>query len=399
VPSIITPHPTVLIEGRPLAPAREQEQTALVDALDEDLTPARNPISIHKLLVSTYRVAGFAILTFILIGLGSYLGGQLFFLGNRSWVAPTIVSPTDERVMQVSAQLAERASQRDRIVAERAAFVAQLNDARRVVSMNMEFQGAFRRALEADLAGRKSELRAVRSLVEHYRRARGEIERSNTAYAGMSRQRLKEEKAAGLIENDQYLSGSYQIAQIANANLSLTEKEVQLKERADSLARGTEAFEAALPQGASGALSYETLKIKQELRRSLLEEERARENAGAYAKSIAALDSVVARYDRLLVGMQESPYLMATERNLPVAFVPYENLKNVRKGAPLYGCRFGMLWCRQVGSIVTVLGAEVSNKHPMRSDMMRGQFVHIELRDAAAAKQKLLFINRRPLFL
>lgn len=395
---IDSPTPRVLIEGGPLDVERASEITAEVTLLTER-PPTRATFSLHKLLVSTYRVVGFSILTFILIGLGSYLGSQLFFLGNRSWLAPTIVSPTDERVLAISAQLAERASQRDRIAAERAAYVAQLNDARRVVATNQEFQGAFRRALEADLNGHKAELRAVRSLIDRYKRARAEIERSNRAYADLSRERLQQEREAGLIENDQYVNGSYQIAQIASSNLSLAEKEAQLAERTQSLQRSTTAYEAALPRGATGALSYETLRIKQELSRSILEEERARENAGAYQKSIEALDSVVARYDRLLVGMRDSPYLMATEQNIPVAFVPYENVSRVQRGAPLYACRLGMLLCRRVGTVVTVLSAEVSNKHPIRNEMLRGQLVHVELSDPLAAKQRLLFVNRRPLFL
>jgi hypothetical protein len=30
-----------------------------------------------------------------------------------------------------------------------------------------------------------------------------------------------------------------------------------------------------------------------------------------------------------------------------VAFVPYDNMKNVTKGSPLYGCHFTMIFCKK----------------------------------------------------
>ena len=383
-----------VIAGEEAASPRADE-TARVPRLVEP--PRRRYATMQGLIVSAYRVAGFSILTAILIGLASYVTSQLFFLVNRTWIAPTVVSPTDERVMQLSAAYAERASQLDKLVADRATMVAQLNDARRTMNVNAEFQAAFQHALRADLDGRRQELTSVQSLMNRYRQARREIERSNDAYAGMSRERLSQERKAGLIEHDQFLNGNFQIAQIANTNLSLAERESQLSQHAVQLERETSALAAALPRDASGGLSYEVLKIKQELSRSILEEQRARENVKAFEQSVSALDSVIGRYDRLVKGIGNSPLLLATEQKMTVAFVPYDNLPSVGKDVPIYACSLGMFWCHKVGAIVSVLAAEVSNKHPLRNDMLRGQMVQLDLKEGEAATRKVLFARRAPL--
>ena len=55
------------------------------------------------------QLAGFAILTAILAGLASYLVLNLFYLFSTTWLQPAIVSPTDEKILHLSAQIAARA--------------------------------------------------------------------------------------------------------------------------------------------------------------------------------------------------------------------------------------------------------------------------------------------------
>ena len=356
-------------------------------------------VQLQRMIVQAYRVAGFVILTAILLGLASYLTSQLFFMFDRSWIAPTVVSPTDERVIQVSATYAERAAQLDKLIADREALVAQLNDAKRTVEMDKEYEASFRLALKDDLNDRKSQLAAIRTLMTRYHQARSEIESANSMYAGMSKERLKQDKKAGLIENDQYMSGSYQLAQIANANLGLAEKEAQLGIQATTLARDTEAHEAVMPatKDVVGGLSYEMLKMKQDLSRAVLEQQRMADNAQALEKSIASMDRVIGRYEKIVKGMADSPLLLAAEKNSTVAFVPYDNLGNVAGDAPIYACRVGMFWCRRVGKVTTLLGAEVVQKHPNKNDMLRGQMAQMELTEPGAVQQKVLYVNRAPL--
>lgn len=371
----------------------EEEPTTKVQVGGE---PPKQRRSFQRTMVNIYRVAGFVILTAILIGLVSYLTTQLFFLFNRSWIAPAIVTPTDDRVMQLNAELAERTSERDKVKADRAMVVAQLEDARRTMALLDEFEGAFTRALASDLSSRRAELKALEQLTARYRETRKEIEESNKAYAGMSRERLAEERQAGLIPKDAWLSGNYQIAQIASANLSLAEREALLEERATKLRRETAAYASA--RSTRGPLSYETLRLKEELRRNKLEAQRARDQVAAHQQRLGAIDKVIARYDKLIKDIVNSPHLLATEHNLTVAFLPYENLHNFAAGQNIYACRMRVFWCREVGQVKRALNGEVAQKHPLKNESLRGQMVHIELKEPDAAQLRLLFLGRPPLF-
>ena len=86
-------------------------------------------------------------------------------------------------------------------------------------------------------------------------------------------------------------------------------------------------------------------------------------------------------------------------RKATVALVPYTNLDNVKKGTKLYGCAASMLWCHEVGTVIEVLSGEVLVKHPHRDAMVRGQMVELQMSDAGAAQDDVLFLGGKPLAL
>src|SRR2546428_14097142 len=86
---------------------------------------------VNSIAVNAYKAVGIAVLAAILAGLLSYLAMQGFFVFSHRWVAPTILSPTDERVLRLNVQLAEQSAARDRPAGERRHPEAQLQDSER----------------------------------------------------------------------------------------------------------------------------------------------------------------------------------------------------------------------------------------------------------------------------
>ncbi|HWO19379.1 MAG TPA: hypothetical protein VNO30_11405 [Kofleriaceae bacterium] len=349
--------------------------------------PKINSQQAAKLIVNVYRLLGFAILTIIVIVLVGYIASTAYYYMSDSWLMPMAVTPTDERVVSLQAQLAEQQNTRDKLADE-------LQQSERAILAQQAFQADFAKAIRSDLEGRRLALGRIRELATTASRTRAAIKSQNSAYANASRQRMQQEYAAGLIDRNAMLSGKYQIAQITSSNLSLAERQAEFETRAAELEAQTRSLDAILANAGDGspALSYEVLRIKQEYEASRLD----------LAKSMEArstLKSALARQDKIVAAIQQSAYLRALRDKASVAFVPYSNLENAGKGTSLYACKLGMLFCYNVGEVLEVLPGEVQFKHPQRERMLRGQLVVLRLDkdDADAAAEDVLFLDGRPI--
>ncbi len=343
-----------------------------------------------KWLVSAYRLLGFSILTIIVVVLVGYITTTAFFYVSDSWIVPMAVTPNDEKVLSLQAQVSTQQDQRDRIADE-------LNQAERAIVAQQTFQAEFVKAIKGDLAGRKAALGRMKSLANTAAGTRSAIQSQNSAYAGAARRRMKEEYAAGLIDRNAMLSGKFQLAQISGSNLSLAEKQAEFETRAAELEATARSLDAILENAQDTGdigLSYDVLQIKQQYETSRLE----------LAKAIETRDSLkssLARQDKILTALRGSAYLRAISDEATVAFVPYGNLGNVKKGEPLYACKLSLVFCYHVGEVLDVIPGEVQFKHPHRDKNLRGQLVELKLDDGdtEAGMEEHLFVGGKPFWL
>jgi hypothetical protein len=373
---------------------------------------AINLAVLNKLIVSAYKGLGFTILFAILVGLVSYLGTSAFFFLSRGWLCPSIMSPTDPHVIQLSSELSQQLSARDKLVAEKLDLAVKLRDAERTVAAEETFQSGFRDAVGTEYRARFDEATRLRELSEKSDQSKEEVARSTAAFAGMSRERLKELYDAHLIDQDAYVKGAHELSQLAVSSLGLAQKDAEISGRLATLAREMQALGAtgaslvpqtngdgaAIPMRPRIPLTYDVLRIQHEYDRSVLELNRARDVRDGLTEGIKSIEQIIARYDRLIKGLSESGYLKAWEHGISVAFVPYENLGNVTKSEVLYGCRLGLAWCHKVGRVVGALDGEVTGKHPLRNTELRGVMVEIRLDEAGYGEKPVLYAGR-PLFI
>lgn len=344
-------------------------------------------------LVSAYRLLGFSILTIIVAVLVGYITTTAFFYVSDSWIVPMAITPNDEKVVALEAQVAMQQGQRDRIADE-------LNQAERAIVAQQTFQAEFEKAIRGDLESRRATLERWRSLASTAAGTRAAITSQNRAYAGAARKRMKEEYKAGLIDRNTMLSGKFQLAQISSSNLSLAERQAEYETRAAELEATARSLDAILSNtnrdddDESVALSYDVLQIKQQYETSRLELAKAVENRDSLKASLE-------RQDKILGSLRGSAYLRAITDKATVAFVPYGNLGNVAKGEPLYKCKLSMVICFHVGTVIEVIPGEVQFRHPHRDKNLRGQLVEIELDedDADAGMEEHLFVGGKPFFL
>ncbi len=366
-------------------PKHDPHKWAVYDKLGLG-APKINTQRLGKLIVTAYRLLGFAILSIIVVVLVGYISTTLFFYLSSSWVVPVAVSPSDEKVVTLQAQLAEKQNQRDRIADE-------LNQADRSILAQQDFQVAFAKAIKSDLENRKNALGKIRALASTAKNTRSAIASANSSYASSSQKRMAEEYKAGLIDRNSMLSGKFQLAQITSSNLSLAERQAEYENRAAELEQQATSLNAILENASTdSSLSYEVLQIRQQYEASQLELAKAVENRNSLKLSLD-------RQDKLLASQKQAAYLRAVNDKATVAFVPYSNLPKVSKGAGLYACRASMIICRKVGTVLEVLPGEVQFKHPHKDKQLRGQMVEMKMDEdeMGAAEDDVLFVGGKPL--
>jgi len=100
---------------------------------------------IQPTIIRLYKAAGIVTLSLILLGLIAYLGQNIFYYFDRSWVRPVILSPEHQKVVEASTALADANMRKSELEAEKAAATAELAQIDRLVASSAKF--------EADVAG------------------------------------------------------------------------------------------------------------------------------------------------------------------------------------------------------------------------------------------------------
>ncbi len=396
MPDAALPTPECTMAMEAIAPAPDHEKSVVPGGAVKALLAK---LGLSRRIVSAYRIFGFGILTSILFGLVAFVSTHLFFLTNHSWGSPAVLSPTDPRVLQLSSHYTQEAGQRDELVAQRLELEVRKHDAERVVAAEIAFQAAYVRAVTADLADRKAELGRFRGLLGSYDATRRSVSATKSAFGAASKERLKAEYDAHVIDKDRMLGGQLQLAQMAESNLSLGSQHIEIEGRTAALARQVSALETSLTAGSDQELSYDVLKIKQELDHSVLVAQKAAEELGAATKSIDMLGKTIAMKEDALHKMEGSAYMLAANAKATFAFVPYENTGSLSAGQKVYACAAAFIFCREVGRVERVLDGEITGKHPLLHQDLRGIFVTLALDDEKAAKDMVLHLGRKPLFL
>lgn len=371
------------VAAEPEAEKKEENKYQVYE--DMGLAPKPTTKKLQKLVVSSYRLLGFGILSLIVFVLVGYIGTSAFYYMNRTWVTPTILSANDDKVVGLQSQLAAQMN-------ERAKLAGELDQAERAILAEQAFQLQFAKAIKFDAQGRRAALAKVQQLAAVAAATRSQIAATNGSYAAQTAATMEKDFKLGLINRDSMMNGKYQQAQISSANLSLAERQAQFDVQAQELAAQTQSLDALLAdKEQSAALSYDVLKIARDYQTSKLVLARETGNRERLKESLK-------RQDQIISGVTSSAFMRAVADNATVALVPYSNLKNIEAGTSLYACRISMLVCREVGVVKDVLPGEVTVKEPNKDSVVRGRMISMQMSEPEAAENEVLFAGGPPLF-
>lgn len=137
--------------------------------------------------------------------------------------------------------------------------------------------------------------------------------------------------------------------------------------------------------------------VRRELEKVKLEKENAVGKRTPLNQRIDSLKLRMKDQEAVVNRLAQSPYLKAIENKVTLAFVANQNLKNVKLGSPLYGCHWGIVWCRKVGTVKAVLDGEVQDIHPHDESIQRGLMVEVDVSEWGAS-ETVLFAGGKPLW-
>jgi len=151
------------------------------------------------------------------------------------------------------------------------------------------------------------------------------------------------------------------------------------------IARATGSAFGALQNIATGDDASDRLALELELERLRLA------SRGNRALRTVAIANTVAQR-AVLAELESQPTFRALKTATQIAFVPYDELANVRAGAHVVACTWHVFGCREVGRVTEILAGEVVTQDPS-GDLARGQYVVLVLDDKDAFHERVLRVR------
>jgi hypothetical protein len=334
----------------------------------------------HKMVVKLYQIAAVITLYAVLICVASYGFTMGFYALNKSWAAPFIVQPTNDKILDLTARMVTSQQALSSLTVDRDKLTSSLDDLRATRVALSELDNQFRQAITAQNHNNAADQPELASLNGQKKEDNAQTTRSLTEVATIEAA-IDKDLAAGLITKGDAAMVKTQMRQTKNAATDGLIGEVLLR---DSVRQKTPDYSSMVD-----ALAKEA-ELRNNLVQLVIQITSGEEQLSTDKLQIQQLTVAVNT-------AKNSPYFLATTGNVKFAFVPYENQDNSKVGAAVYDCYLNMVACRKVGTIMRIFKDEERATHPIFKTDIRGSLVQLELTDAEAAKDKVLFIGRKPL--
>lgn len=337
---------------------------------------------LRKSVLFLYRIAAIFVLYVVLFGVLGYICVIGLFAVNTSWIAPVVLSPSDDKSFNLTEWVLTTQSTIDNLALD----VKRQNDSAAEMKTN--------RATLADLEP-QLEVAIAR-------------ERQHNTIAGQQLNTLEQQKIA---DNARTHASLNQVIELqGDTNRELAAGLITKKDAAAQLLSVNQALNIYTDSRISAVLLKDNLLQKNTIDTTALD---ILDRKAALQSRIAQLDIAIAMAEKqiqnesaqiersksAIFSMTQTPYYLVKSqaRTATFAFVPYDNKDEIVIGVPVYDCYLRVLACRAVGSIKQIFPSEEHFAHPIFRTDLRGFLVQLDLQNPESAKSKTLFVNHKPL--
>jgi hypothetical protein len=341
--------------------------------------------------LKSYRFAAFFILFGTIAVMLGYLILVAFYTFNTSWAAPTIISPTNDKMLRLKGELFNANQTIDKINVD----LWQLDNEKSILNTKKITLEDLKQRLDNSINTEQSLLqdraKAFAPLLSnqaHQNQKMAQFSNQINKYEKSIRKSLK----AGLITQEEAIKQRASALQMSN---NVAESSIQSM-LAYNASKDMQRSASTLHGENEDIKALDTIS-----KRSQLETEIAQLNVQILSNENTHhnLQRQLKEITEVIQTLSKSPYFKITKgAKLNFAFLPYENQKNVEIGSPVYDCLLHLFLCTDVGKVSAIYTDEESIKHSLLKTDVRGSFIELSLTDKSAAKSQVLFVNSKPLF-
>ena len=165
--------------------------------------------------------------------------------------------------------------------------------------------------------------------------------------------------------------------------------------------KADDAFLAEVGTQADTPKTPEQWLVHREVEKTRLERDNETGRLAPLQARQSSIGSRIKDQEALVHRLEQSPYLHGRDGKFVLAFVPYQNLRNIndKQQTKLYACSWGLVMCHVVGRVKATIDGEVQDIHPHDESVQRGIMVEIELTTPSAETENVLFAGSKPLWL
>jgi len=335
----------------------------------------------------TTRIASFAALCGV-VGAFGYIANTVYRVATDGFVAPIILSPDSDMVIQSKLSMSQLLAEKLRITSKKEAIEGEIQGADEALAELSALHTATSKALE--WSSSITSTQAAAGVQDQRALASQQQTLSKMLTDGESFvERMKKDLEAGLVSKVEYEKERQSLNQLRVAAIE--------NERAQ-IATSAQLSVVRLAQNALGAggkprvATPEMISQQDQLVRVRCEMIRLQAERRSKVSERRSIDDELAKLDELLAQLKARPIFRAIEANTNVAFIPYSQIEGVRAGTTIYDCVWGVFACKPVGQIAELLPGEAIVPDPWGSPA-RGQYAIMDLKVAQAAQSKVLRVR------
>lgn len=363
--------------------------TILTEDLAEERTGPDSFVGVH--LGRTFGVRVLSIFGLCATVAGFAYGGlTAYLLLTDSFVAPLILSKDSDVVIQsklsLSKVLAERHTLEARMLEDQGAIDAahqgltRLADLKERTEQSLEWARAFTREHTTmstrDLDALERQREVIARMIQDQTATVAQLESNLDAGLVHKADVTREEVALDQLRLAEFTNDRDQLTSEVAARMGLLAQ----RSLSNPNARGVPPTpEVSLQQDQLVHIELESLKLEAEIR------------AKRVQRTFDADE--LEKLDELLTEMRARPIFRAIESSQDVAFVPYNQIKGVERGAQVHDCAlWGLFFCAPVGEVAELVPGEVAAQDPWGTPM-RGQYAVLHLTNPLAAQSRSLRVR------